>query len=86
MWHLSLGDCSQGEAVLPCLISGQERGTHSLVSAQCSTDSPPPPRSVPQEPEGEVELARSRGVFGTQSIGGRALGFPSSSSFVFRRR
>lgn len=70
-----------------CLVSGKERGTHSVLSAQSVQMILPPPifRSVPQELKGVAEIARLWCMFGTQSTGGRASGFPSSSSFVFRR-
>lgn len=27
VWHFSLDECSQGDAILPCLVSGKERGS-----------------------------------------------------------
>lgn len=86
VWHFSLDECSQGDAILPCLVSGKERGTHSVLPAHSvQLILPLILRSVPQELQVGGGDSKTVGCLGSRAQGRGPQVF-HLHPFVIRRR
>lgn len=86
VWHFSLDECSQGDAILPCLVSGKERGTHSVLPAHSvQLILPLILRFVPQELQVGGGDSKTVGCLGSRAQGRGPQVF-HLHPFVIRRR